>query len=232
MSDEAVELPSILSAQGSQATPESTEVSAPNAPRPETPSTAQPLSEETTSTTPTTPSSLLKDPALPAASAIPSQTKPPPRHTAAVPIVPVVPKPASRASSGAAVSDQNVVGSPEAKSVLDDFALPSTTISREEATNPEDPDTKSTSQPVKNAPKLWTGLFKAPTGGNTTATGNGIQANPSVLVSTSTFSKTNSESLADALRAFNASAADAKLAFIKPRGLVNTGNMCYMNSVS
>lgn len=227
-----MELPSILSAQGSQVTPESTEVSAPNAPRPETPSTAQPLSEETTSTTPTTPSSLQKDSALPAASASPTQTKPPPRHTAAVPIVPVVPKPASRTSSGAAVSDQNVVGSPEAKSVLDDFGPPSTTVSGEEATNPEDPDTKSTLQPIKNAPKLWTGLFKGPTGEITTATGNGIQANPSALVSTSTFSKTNSESLADALRTFNASAADAKLAFIKPRGLVNTGNMCYMNSVS
>jgi ubiquitin carboxyl-terminal hydrolase 10 len=116
--------------------------------------------------------------------------------------------------------------------VVDDFGLPSATVTGEEATNTEDPDIKPTSQPVKNAPKLWTGLFKGPTGTTTTATGNGIQANPSALVSTSTFSKTNSESLADALRAFNASAADAKLAFIKPRGLVNTGNMCYMNSVS
>ena len=24
----------------------------------------------------------------------------------------------------------------------------------------------------------------------------------------------------------------SKIAFLKPRGLVNTGNMCYMNSVS
>ncbi|KAL1842164.1 hypothetical protein VTJ49DRAFT_5937 [Mycothermus thermophilus] len=40
----------------------------------------------------------------------------------------------------------------------------------------------------------------------------------------------NATSLAQALQAYRA-AAPEKLAFLEPRGLVNTGNMCYMNSV-
>ena len=44
--------------------------------------------------------------------------------------------------------------------------------------------------------------------------------------------KANTESLAESLRSFSVDANDSKIAFLKPRGLVNTGNMCYMNSVS
>ncbi|KAF2104747.1 cysteine proteinase, partial [Rhizodiscina lignyota] len=36
--------------------------------------------------------------------------------------------------------------------------------------------------------------------------------------------------LADAIRAYNVNSG-SKLSFIEPRGLVNTGNMCYMNSI-
>jgi hypothetical protein len=74
-------------------------------------------------------------------------------------------------------------------------------------------------------PKAWAGLFNPATassaassnGGNTTA---------------SSFGKSNAESLAEALRSFDAVSNDTKVAFLEPRGLVNTGNMCYMNSVS
>ena len=74
-------------------------------------------------------------------------------------------------------------------------------------------------------PKAWAGLFNPATaslaassnGGNTTA---------------SSFGKSNAESLAEALRSFDAVSNDSKVAFLEPRGLVNTGNMCYMNSVS
>ena len=40
-----------------------------------------------------------------------------------------------------------------------------------------------------------------------------------------------SASLADALKQYGVQ-NDARLSFLEPRGLVNTGNMCYMNSVS
>lgn len=45
------------------------------------------------------------------------------------------------------------------------------------------------------------------------------------------FSKSNASSLAEALADFRI-ASGQKLAFLEPRGLINTGNMCYMNSVS
>ena len=38
-------------------------------------------------------------------------------------------------------------------------------------------------------------------------------------------------SLAEALRQYNVE-GETPLSFLEPRGLVNTGNMCYMNSVS
>jgi len=43
-----------------------------------------------------------------------------------------------------------------------------------------------------------------------------------------------SESLSEVLNEMssNTSESSAKIAFLQPRGLVNTGNMCYMNSVS
>lgn len=41
------------------------------------------------------------------------------------------------------------------------------------------------------------------------------------------------EALTDALNEMNiATEAPARISFLQPRGLVNTGNMCYMNSVS
>jgi ubiquitin carboxyl-terminal hydrolase 10 len=38
--------------------------------------------------------------------------------------------------------------------------------------------------------------------------------------------------LAEALIALDNAEEDSKVAFLEPRGLKNTGNMCYMNSVS
>lgn len=77
----------------------------------------------------------------------------------------------------------------------------------------------------KPAPKSWADLVRtkskpgaaaAPANGEPIA--NGIQL-------------PKSASLADALKQYNVR-SDIKLPFLEPRGLVNTGNMCYMNSVS
>ena len=40
------------------------------------------------------------------------------------------------------------------------------------------------------------------------------------------------EALSDVLHDMNAVDAPSKISFLQPRGLVNTGNMCYMNSAS
>lgn len=47
----------------------------------------------------------------------------------------------------------------------------------------------------------------------------------------SAFSKSNVNSLAEAIQSYVVE-NNGKLDFLEPRGLTNTGNMCYMNSVS
>lgn len=46
----------------------------------------------------------------------------------------------------------------------------------------------------------------------------------------STFPNTSASSLAEAIRGYKVNSA-GKASYIEPRGLINTGNMCYMNSV-
>lgn len=43
--------------------------------------------------------------------------------------------------------------------------------------------------------------------------------------------KTNASSIAEAIRTYKVGGAEQKTVFLEPRGLINTGNMCYMNSV-
>ena len=42
--------------------------------------------------------------------------------------------------------------------------------------------------------------------------------------------KSNAENMAEAIREYQVGSLD-KVSIIEPRGLINTGNMCYMNSV-
>lgn len=79
-------------------------------------------------------------------------------------------------------------------------------------------------------PKSWANLFKGSV--QAAARADDAPSGSSDAVATGGFAKANNESLSDALFSFSASAKDAKIAFIEPKGLVNTGNMCYMNSVS
>jgi ubiquitin carboxyl-terminal hydrolase 10 len=74
-------------------------------------------------------------------------------------------------------------------------------------------------------PKLWTGLFNPATA---TAPGTKNDTQTALLPG---FGKTNAETLAEALRSFNAVSDSSRVTFLEPRGLINTGNMCYMNSV-
>ncbi|OQV07640.1 hypothetical protein CLAIMM_12044 [Cladophialophora immunda] len=76
------------------------------------------------------------------------------------------------------------------------------------------------------APKSWANLFKS----------NDVRSGPFTALDSkaaSTISGTaKSETLSDVLNDMNSiTEAPAKISFLKPRGLVNTGNMCYMNSV-
>lgn len=81
------------------------------------------------------------------------------------------------------------------------------------------------SPPKPAAPKSWADLVrskeaKAPAATKVNGNGavNGVQSVP------------RSATLADALKQH--AVTNEHLSFLEPRGLVNTGNMCYMNSVS
>lgn len=168
----------------------------------------------------------------------------------AVPILPAIPKASPKETKGAP--------STETKSTEEKQAIqPATTESPAEVavapseTSQAEAKPEPAPAPVKSGPKLWTGLFTraapvAPTstgatgagsagaGDATTSTipdgtaqGNGAGA---VGVGVGSFAKSNASSLAEALRAYRVNAGQ-KISFLEPRGLVNPGNMCYMNSV-
>ncbi|KAI0414071.1 hypothetical protein F5X98DRAFT_259471 [Xylaria grammica] len=93
--------------------------------------------------------------------------------------------------------------------------------------------------------RLWSQLLKekaptatasnGPSNSRSTATDSGAPSSDAAIMGNGlsgpgSFAKSNTSSLAEALRDYQVS-NDHKVAFLEPRGLVNTGNMCYMNSV-
>jgi ubiquitin carboxyl-terminal hydrolase 10 len=203
--------------------------------RSETPSTQDQPSEDTVSTSPTTPSSVQQPQSTPT-----TAVKPVAQSTvSAVPAVPVIPalpkagpkepKPAGGAenSSGDAKGSADAAGSVSGETPADSSA------GTAEATTDAVP-----SAPAPPKPKLWTGLFAkpAPAASQSSATvtfktnGDAAAGTSSTSGAGSGFAKANASSLAEALEAYRPGAQD-KLVFVEPRGLVNTGNMCYMNSV-
>lgn len=92
---------------------------------------------------------------------------------------------------------------------------------------------------VKAPPTSWANLF-AKSSARASVDGSGVNgangANGDSVDATtnfpgSAFSKSNVNSLAEAIQSY-AVENNGKLDFLEPRGLINTGNMCYMNSVS
>lgn len=189
----------------------------------ETPLTSQPPSEAL-STQPTTPSSEIT-PKMNAASR-PSVPLLP--IVPAVPNLPLPSRPSKRASISAA-SDVINGAPPNA----DHLANAVETAAKVDAEHSED-IAKSVetinSPPIKAAPKSWADLVRT-TGQNSTA--RTIQAPSDTATKTNGFTAAKAGSLADALSSYSVKENDdnAKIAFLEPRGLVNTGNMCYMNSV-
>jgi ubiquitin carboxyl-terminal hydrolase 10 len=214
------------------------------APRSETPSTQDLPSEDAPSTSPTTPGSVQPTQTATAASVTPTSASRPASRPAvpAVPIIPAIPKAAPRSTDAEkAQIDERQNATPE--------ATPATTTEVNGSATPAAEEAKAESQQAPQLkPKLWTGLFSTPaptavpkastglngaeaaaipptdTAATPEATGAGGDAVPS-------FKRSNTNSVAEALQAYRVGPGE-KLAFIEPRGLINTGNMCYMNSVS
>lgn len=216
--------------------------------RPETPSTPAQPSEDATSTSPTTPGSVNQPqhsitvavtPSKPAKSATRSAVLVP-----ALPVIPALPKASPKDlkfPSSAEKTPGDAKPAVVATASSDEQVASSETPAGEvaEAGEQSSDAAQPAAAPVK--PKLWTNLFAKPASTAAAATVSAaVQANTNgnVAADGSTaasgavagFSMSTVNSVVQALQGFRVGGAE-KLAFLEPRGLVNTGNMCYMNSV-
>lgn len=165
---------------------------------------------EHVSTQPTTPSS-----AIPVASAsqqTPTQQK---VSRATMPVVPVVPvMPTSPVSVRKVHRDSAVSVSSKSE------AEPA--VAAESAQS--EPNTEA-APAIPPAPKSWADLVRKQ---SAAATANAAAVLPVI----NGLAAPRNETVGEVLSDFNVAEAPSKVAFLRPRGLVNTGNMCYMNSVS
>jgi len=192
---------------------ENSTIAAPS--EPETPATSQAPSESEFShvSTPATPAQATMESPIKATPTQPqTHVRRDTRTAIAVPIIASLPKP--KASPPVADKPHAL---PQKEVVV---ALTQEAAQTEENTQTEDPAGSKT-PPPKQTPKSWADLVRA----NATpapATNGAILTNGAALP--------KNASLSEALRQYRVN-SDTKLSFLEPRGLVNTGNMCYMNSV-
>ncbi|KAI0164438.1 cysteine proteinase [Hypoxylon sp. FL1284] len=191
---------------------------------PSTPRSAQAAQPTASSITPTNATKPASRPAVPA-----------------VPIVATVPKASPKESKAPPNAEIKATeGKPAAQQTT-------AAASAEPSQAESQPESAPAPTPAKAAPKLWTGLFArpvpaaSPSAGATGAGTVGQSAPPANAVTDGavqsdggsgpvSFTKSNSNSLAEALRTYRVDGGE-KIAFLEPRGLINPGNMCYMNSV-
>lgn len=195
-------------------------------PRPETPSTAQPPSEDAPSTTPTTPSSVQQTPQPQSAQKTSTSTKVAPRNIA-LPLIPALP--VAKHSPTASDSKQKPVEPAASEVKADAHETPQSSAETQLAAETTEAEEVKPAPAVAGPPKSWANLFKG--AAHAAARSDNSQPTGSSSAASGGFVRPTNESLSDALTSFDASAKDAKVAFLEPRGLVNTGNMCYMNSV-
>ncbi|KAK1756865.1 hypothetical protein QBC47DRAFT_443479 [Echria macrotheca] len=205
----------------------------------------------TPSTSPATPSSVhVSQPTAAGTIRVASQTVKPATRSAvpAVPalIVPALPKTSPKdtkaAGTGTKLETQPrpATDSDTAGEKTEHSEQKSTTETSAGTAVEETPAQSSPAPPVSTKPKSWANLFtKTAAPGPSSAAAPSSQAQPSggttgpaatQASGTGTFSQSNVSSIAEALQNYRVGGAE-KLAFLEPRGLVNTGNMCYMNSV-
>ncbi|KAK5660147.1 hypothetical protein OQA88_13616 [Cercophora sp. LCS_1] len=209
--------------------------------RSETPSTQDQPSEDAPSTSPTTPSSVHPSQSA-GESSITVATKPVKAATRsavpavpALPLIPVLPKASPKDMKPTSGSEKGPADSAPAATA--ETKLEETQETPETANGlAEEP--KPAPAPAK--PTSWANLFAKPapvsTGAASAATYSAAQTNGTGAVNGSAaggsggFGPMNASSITEALQAYRVGAS-SRLAYLEPRGLFNTGNVCYMNSV-
>jgi ubiquitin carboxyl-terminal hydrolase 10 len=184
------------------------------------------------STQPTTPSSAVP-PSVEMTQRTPTQPK---AHRAtksvvpAVPILPQSPNSVKRTHRDSVVSTNSKASSPAATPAGQDVT---TSVAASDDASPaaDSGSTSSLAVPVVSppaAPKSWADLVRPQ------ATAPAANAARVVTNLPNELGGAKAESLSEVLNDMNASESEpaSKVALLEPRGLVNTGNMCYMNSVS
>lgn len=209
--------------------PHQTIESAPGPPSQETPLTSHAPSE-TDSTQPTTPSSAVA-PMLPRQqSAAPSK----PLHKAnlSIPIVPAIPnvplpsRPAKRASVSV-TSETVATAAPSNADHLTNAMRVAVHVNQDESSTASESIVTPTSSPAKAAPKSWADLVRA----KPSNIPSGVKAMDGAPLPVNGLQHPKASSLVDVLRNYDLGSENSRVVFVEPRGLVNTGNMCYMNSV-
>ncbi|KAK0671855.1 hypothetical protein QBC41DRAFT_46796 [Cercophora samala] len=218
-------------------------------PRSETPSIHEHQAEDTP---PTTPSSAQTTHGSITVAVSPSATVKPATRSAvpalpavpAVPVLPVLPKIAPKDPQGVEKPTAQQIPVPTTK---DEKSAEAGEGAPQVDGTGEKPEITSAVQsapvpaPVPTKPKAWAALFAKPSTApsavastvaapRVNTNGNAADASTAASGAVGNFSKSNANSLAEALQTYRPTSID-KLPFIEPRGLVNTGNMCYMNSV-
>ncbi|KAM0453447.1 hypothetical protein ACHAPV_006229 [Trichoderma viride] len=146
----------------------------------------------------------------------------------AVPVVPVLPKHGPKPETASQEKANEDAAKPNGQD---------TVAAESNEANPDAAD-EAPAPAVKIPPSSWANLFakplaRAPVNGSGVNGANGVNGDSTDAINNfpgSAFSKSNVDSLAEAIQSYVVE-NNGKLDFLEPRGLINTGNMCYMNSV-
>lgn len=181
---------------------------------------------ENDSTQPTTPSSAIPG-TEPRTQQTPTQPKNGRSFAPAVPVIPAMPTSPATPRRRHRDSVASVTSKPPS-SIHAQTAAPvpehGNTDATASVTSPASEETSKATSP--RPPKSWADLVRSKAPGPSQSTLNAAD----IVPATGTLKP---DSLADVLTTMSSNAAlhPTKLSFLEPKGLVNTGNMCYMNSI-
>jgi ubiquitin carboxyl-terminal hydrolase 10 len=157
----------------------------------------------------------------------PTQQAPASKHTrnTTKPAVPLIPIRSAKAPSTTSTTQKSVKSPPATKQEItkSDEAPAAATDAAEE--------TPKASPPKPAPPKSWAELLRAKNAPAAAAAAAPQSAPTNGVITANGPLVPKSNTLVDVLMSFSVD-SHKKIPFLEPRGLVNTGNLCYMNSVS